>query len=211
MNRARLLLSASITLGIATAIGCSSSSSSPDSRDGGGSPRGGDAAALDGSTDADDGAVGARCNPFLNTLCPSGQTCCFSGLQGTCAPFGSCHTAFQISCTSQANCPGGEACCGSGPGTNLALFCASACGADEFQLCRSGHECPAGTACVFVARGATTMICRALPDAGPLNDDSGDDAGVSDASGPINSTTNTAPNATYTDGAGSVGDAAAGG
>lgn len=55
------------------------------------------------------------------------------------------------------------------------------------------------------------MICRALPDAGPLNDDSGDDAGVSDASGPVDSAADAAPDAAYTDGAGSVGDAAAGG
>src|ERR1700733_3167355 len=134
MNRARLLLSASLTLGITTAIGCGSSSSNPDTRDGGGSSPGGDAATLDGSADADDGAVGASCNPFLNSLCPRGQTCCFSGLQGACAPVGSCHTAFQISCTSQANCPGGEVCCGSGPGTNLELSCASACSAVQFQL-----------------------------------------------------------------------------
>jgi hypothetical protein len=173
MKRAKLLLAASIALGVTTAIGCSAPSN-PGTPDGGGSS--GNADVFDGGADAGNVAVGARCNPFLNTLCPRGQTCCFSGLQGACAPVGSCHTAFQISCTSQASCSDGEVCCGSGPGTNLALFCASACSADEFQLCRSDQECPAGAACVLAARGVTTRVCWALPDAGPLNDDSGDAA-----------------------------------
>ncbi len=177
MKRATLLFFASITLGIMTPIGCGPSSTSrpPDA----GPTESGAAVVQDAAGLAD--AIGASCNPLVNSLCPEGLTCCFSGLLGTCKLASACRSPFQIGCTSQASCASGEACCGSGTGANFALFCKSACSTDEFQICRSNGECPVGTTCVEVARGATTMVCAASPGTGRPPEDAGDD-GTSDAS-----------------------------
>jgi hypothetical protein len=166
MNRAALFFFA---LGGAMGAGCSSSHEAV-ATDGGAIS---DAGVAEGGEDSGDAAF-TLCNPFFNDLCPPGQTCCFSGLQGVCTPVSVCHRPFQIGCTTQADCQGGQVCCGSGPVANLALTCQSTCPADQFQLCRSDQQCPNGKQCVEVARGFTTMVCAAVQDAGPLVGGSGD-------------------------------------
>jgi hypothetical protein len=167
MNRAALFFFA---LGGTMGVGCSSSHEAV-APDGGGAIS--DAGVAEGGEDSGDAAF-KLCNPFFNDLCPPGQTCCFSGLQGVCTPASACHRPFQIECTTEADCQGGRVCCGSGPVANLALTCQSVCPADQFQLCRSDQQCPDGEQCVEVARGFTTMVCAAVQDAGPLAGGSGD-------------------------------------
>lgn len=109
MNGVKLILSVGICLGTAAAIaaGCSSSSGPP-------SP------AADSGPTADvqvpdssaEGAAGQSCMPFFLQLCPQGQTCCYSGLNGTCTDVGSCGSPFEIGCVNGDSC-GGEVCCGS--------------------------------------------------------------------------------------------------
>ncbi len=193
MNRAKLIFSATMGLGIAIAIGCSSSSNhSP--TDGGVAPDTGSVS--DSGGDAEN--VGSSCNPLLNQLCPQGQTCCFSGLRGTCTEVGSCASPLQVSCLAKANCGAGAVCCGSvqfpagfdasgfdaagfdassfdasdfdAAGFGLTLACSSACAPPDFQLCANTQECPVGDICTSGAAAANMaagLVMACIPaDAG---------------------------------------------
>jgi hypothetical protein len=156
MNGAKLILSAGICLGIAVAMasGCGSSSSGPGPvRDSGITA---DARIVDGRSETG----GARCDPFAVDLCPEGQTCCFSGLGGTCAEVGSCGAPFQVSCVNTATCGGSGVCCASvhetstfdaspsgASGFGLTLACAASCSLPSFQVCMTSQDCPSGLVC----------------------------------------------------------------
>ena len=72
MNRAKLIFSATMGLGVAIAIGCSSSSSQPPA-DFAGTGSETSTRVIDSGGDTQN--LGANCNPLLNELCPQGQTC----------------------------------------------------------------------------------------------------------------------------------------
>jgi hypothetical protein len=205
-KRAKVFFAAAVcaALDVAGVAGCSSPSSPPPP-------------AQDAGTNADTGtaqdagvdAAGVSCNPLRNELCPQGQTCCFSGLGGTCTDVSACERPLQISCTSSATCSSMEqgVCCGSvrvpagfdasafDPSTfdasafAFSLACTTACAAPDFQLCAATQECPPGDVCANGAsRGlAFLMICTAVDAGASL--DAGDgaasagDAGAADASG----------------------------
>jgi hypothetical protein len=206
MNGAKLCFSGMIALGIAVAMAsgaCSSSSTAPPP------PTDSGVVAETGPIDdagADSGA-GARCNPLLGQLCSQGQTCCLSGLIGTCLAQGSCSAPFQVSCTTKSDCSSGV-CCGSvqfpagfdaaagfdgsefdagfdAAGFGLALQCTSACPFPDFELCTTAQDCPAGYRCSGgPAGGGFAGILACIPlDAGggPVEADA--EAGPSGASG----------------------------
>jgi hypothetical protein len=182
MNVAKLILSAVICLGVAGAMatGCGSSSGGP-------GPVVDSGSGHDGSLDGADDAGGKSCNPFVaGDLCPQGQTCCFSGLRGTCTDVGSCSSPFQISCVNTATC-GGTVCCGSvqlpagfdasafaadasfdaaafdasdfdASGFGLTLACASSCVAPQFQICMTNQDCPSGQVCGGPMMMASNMV-----------------------------------------------------
>jgi hypothetical protein len=172
MNGVKLILSVGICLGTAAVIaaGCSSSSGGPSPAADSGPTA--DVRAPDSSAE---GAAGQSCMPYFLELCPRGQTCCFSGLSGTCTDVGSCGSPFEIGCVNGANC-GGEVCCGSvqlpagfdasafaadasfdasdfdasgfdASGFGLQLACASSCAATQFQVCMTSRDCPSGDVC----------------------------------------------------------------
>jgi hypothetical protein len=171
MNGAKLILSAGICLGVASAMvsGCGSSSAGPVGPDGSVAP---DAQGVEGGIDG--GSI--SCNPFTLALCPQGQTCCFAGLRGTCTESSACSTPFHIGCVNTASCGGGgEVCCGAiefpagfdasafadasfdasafdasafdASGFVVTLACASSCPLPEFQACMSNDDCPSGLVC----------------------------------------------------------------
>ncbi len=194
MKATKLTVSAAMALGLGVVLGqgagCSSSSSPP--------------AAVDAGPEAGPDATAQSCDPLRGVLCPQGQTCCFSGLYGTCEEVGACSTPFQINCTGNASC-GGQECCGSidlpagfdpqaldaaafdaaafdafdASGFAVSLACAASCGADQFQLCSDTDPCPAG---FFCAAGGVGFFATCVPirDAGGTPDaatDAGTPAG----------------------------------
>ena len=164
MSGAKVILSVGICLGVATAMasGCGTSSGGTGpSMDGSMAP---DVRAIDSSP-----ATGADCNPFAIQLCPQGQTCCFTGLRGTCTDVGACSAPFRISCVNTASC-GAGVCCGSfnlagfdasafadasfdaavpfdAAALSLSLACAPSCPFTEFQVCMASQDCPSGEVC----------------------------------------------------------------
>jgi hypothetical protein len=207
MNGAKLILSAMISLGVAAAMasGCSSSSGPGAPADSGPS---GDGTLTDSSADGG----GKSCNPFLpDDLCPQSQTCCFSGLRGTCTDVGSCSSPFQISCVNGASC-GGTVCCGSvqlpagfdasafvdasgfdasgfdASGFGLTLACASSCVVPQFQVCATTQECPSGEVCGIPTNANNMELGFILvcipPDAGVAVPDASPEAGPSDGAAP---------------------------
>jgi hypothetical protein len=204
-KRAKVLFAAAVcaALDAAGATGCGSPSSHPVPAQDAGS--GADATT---AQDAGGDAAGVSCDPLRNELCPQGQTCCFSGLHGTCTDVGSCDRPFQISCIASAACGamGEGVCCGSVPvpaGFDPSAFdastfdpsafdasafgftfaCGTACVAPDFQLCAATQECSTGNVC---AAGAVTglgflLTCTAT-DAGTSPDAGDAGAGVGDAS-----------------------------
>jgi hypothetical protein len=165
MNGAKLILSAGICLGVASAMvsGCGSSSAGPAGPDGSVPP---DAPGVESGIDG--GSV--SCNPFTLELCPEGQTCCFAGLRGTCTDTNACSTPFHIGCVNTASCGAGLVCCGAiqlpagfdasafadasfdasafdASGFVVTLACASSCPLPEFQACMSNDDCPSGLVC----------------------------------------------------------------
>jgi hypothetical protein len=174
MNGAKLILSAGICLGVASAMvsGCGSSSAGPTGPDSSVAP---DAQGVDAGIDS--GSL--SCNPFAVELCPQGQTCCFAGLRGTCTDTNACSTPFHIGCVNTASCGSGQVCCGAivPPGFDASAFadasfdasafdasafdasgfdasgfvvtlaCASSCPLFEFQACMSNDDCPSGFVC----------------------------------------------------------------
>jgi hypothetical protein len=172
MNGVKFILSVGICLGTAAVVaaGCSSSSGGPSpAADGGPSA---DARALDSSAE---GAAGQSCMPFFLQLCPQGQTCCYSGLSGTCTDVGACRSPFEIGCVNGDSC-GGGVCCGAvqlpagfdasafaadasfdasafdasdfdASGFGFQLVCASSCAATQFQVCMTSKDCPSGDVC----------------------------------------------------------------
>lgn len=153
MNGAKLLFSVWVCVSVGAPIGCSTSSSNPGPDSG---------PMLDGSAAE---AAATACDPFRIELCPQGQTCCFSGLGGTCMDVGSCGTPFRIACVNASTCTGGSTCCGSiqGPAgdaaapdaavdaaafaVTLACESQSTCPAPEFQICMTSADCPSGQMC----------------------------------------------------------------
>ena len=129
-------------------------------------------------------------------LCPQGQTCCFSGLRGTCEEVGACGSPFQIACVGNASC-GGGVCCGSvqlpagfdASGFGFALSCETSCSPMEFQLCTTSNDCKGGLVCAGGPMGGMPafeliMACVPPPDGGVESLDanadgaSGNDAGA---------------------------------
>ena len=170
MNGAKLCFSGTIAGGLVVAIGCGTSSSQPP-----GAHDSGPATDTGSIAEAGLDAGAQACNPVYNQLCTGGQTCCFSGLIGTCVDRGTCSMPFQVSCDSPSSCDA-SVCCGSvqlpagfdasafdasafdasgGPGFQpldpngfvLTLQCASACPAPGFQLCTTTQDCPSGYRC----------------------------------------------------------------
>lgn len=200
-KRAKVLFAVAMcaALDAAGATGCGSPSSHPAPAQDAGSSA--DATA---AQDAGADAAGVSCDPLRNELCPQGQTCCFSGLRGTCTDVGSCDRPFQISCITSAACGamGEGVCCGSvrvpagfdpsafdastfdpsafdASAFGFTFACGTACVAPDFQICTATQECSTGNVC---AAGAVTglgflLTCIAT-DAGAS--DAGD-AGVADA------------------------------
>jgi len=171
MNGAKLCFSGTIAGGLVVAIGCGTSSSQPP----GGPQDSGPATDTGSIVEAGLDAAAQACNPVYGQLCSGGQTCCFSGLIGTCVDRGTCTMPFQVSCNGPASCDTGV-CCGSvqlpagfdasafdaSPfdasgeqgfqpfdpnGFVLTLQCASACPAPGFQLCKTTQDCPSGYRC----------------------------------------------------------------
>lgn len=154
MNGAKLILSAGICLGVAAAMasGCGSSSSPPPvpPTDSGPSP---DVQVVDSSAESG----GAVCDPLALKLCPQGQTCCFSGLGGTCTDIGACERPFKIACVNTATC-GGGVCCGSvqfPAGFDAAAF------ATDAAFDASGFDASAFDASGFDSSGfGVTLACN---------------------------------------------------
>jgi hypothetical protein len=190
MNGVKLCFSSMIALGIGVAVGCGTSSSQAPGRDDGGptteAGQADEAGPETGST---------NCNPLFGQLCAQGQTCCFSGLNGTCVTSGACSAPFQVSCISKADCNGGV-CCGSvqlpagfdasglfdasdfdasgfdasgfdASGFGLTLQCASTCSPPDFQLCTTTQDCPSGDRCGGPGGGGVGGFLACIPlDAG---------------------------------------------
>jgi hypothetical protein len=159
---AALGLGAGLVISLAINEGCSSSSAPPPPADSG----------ADGTTEppVDAGPeAGTRCSPVFGGQCGAGQTCCISGIFGTCVDIGSCKAPIQVSCTSKASC-GNQTCCGSvqlpagfdaaafdasdfdasvfdASGFSFSLACASSCPPPDFQLCAGAQDCPSGYRC----------------------------------------------------------------
>jgi hypothetical protein len=170
MNGVKLCFSSMIALGVGVAIGCGTSSSqAPGPEDGGQASEAGHA------DEAGPETGNTNCNPLFGQLCAQGQTCCFSGLNGTCVSSGACSAPFQVSCIAKADCNGGV-CCGSvqlpagfdasglfdasdfdasgfdasgfdASGFGLTLQCASTCAPPDFELCATTQDCPSGYRC----------------------------------------------------------------
>jgi hypothetical protein len=164
MSGAKVILSVGICLGVAAGMvsACSSSSGSPGpSMDGSLGP---DVRAADSSPEA-----GGSCNPFAIELCPQGQTCCSTGLRGTCTEVGACSAPFRVSCVNAASC-GTGVCCGSvqlagfdasalgdasfdaapmfdASGFSLSLECAPSCAFPAFQACMTSQDCRSDYVC----------------------------------------------------------------
>jgi hypothetical protein len=196
MNGAKLILSVGICLGIAGAIasGCGGSSNNrgPGS-DSGPSP---DVSETDVIADAG----GASCNPFRFDLCPADQTCCFSGLGGTCVPLGAtCNAPFRVSCQNTPSCHDAGVCCAGllfdaealeAGGFTLSFSCENSCSFPEFQVCMTDNDCQNGRVCVNIAAPNRPTVLTCLPpDAGPdaggeLPDSSpAEGGGLADAAG----------------------------
>jgi hypothetical protein len=196
MNGAKLILSVGICLVVAGAIasGCGASSSNPGpASEGGPSP---DVGEPDVITDAG----GASCNPFTFDLCPADQTCCFSGLGGTCLPLGAaCNAPFRVSCQNTATCHDAGVCCAGvqfdaeafdAGGFTLTFSCENSCSFPEFQVCMTTGDCQNGRTCQNISAPNRPVVLTCLPpDAGPdaaveLPDSSpAADGGVADAAG----------------------------
>jgi hypothetical protein len=165
MSGAKVLLSVGICLGVATALasGCGDSSGAPGpSMDGSMAP---DVRPIEASVEA-----GGDCNPFAIELCPQGQTCCSTGLRGTCTDIGACSAPFRVGCVDTASC-GTGVCCGSiqlpagfdasafvdasfdaapmfdASGFSLTLGCAASCTFPAFQVCMTSQDCRNGEVC----------------------------------------------------------------
>jgi len=199
-KRAKVLVAVAVcaALAAAGATGCGSPSSQAPAQDAGSSADTG-TAAQDASVDA----ATVSCDPLRDELCPQGQTCCFSGLRGTCADVGSCERPFQVSCTSSAACGamGEGVCCGSvrvptgfdpsafdasafdpstfdASGFGVTFACAEACAAPDFQLCAATQECPTGDVCAGgMGTGLGFLLTCTAADAGASLD--AGDAGAS--------------------------------
>jgi hypothetical protein len=199
-KRAKLFFAVAVcaALDVAGATGCGSPSSHP-------SPAQDASASADTGTPQDAGvdAASVSCDPLRNELCPQGQTCCFSGLRGTCSDVGSCERPFQVSCTSSAACGamGAGVCCGSvrvpagfdpsafdastfdpsafdASAFGFSFACATACVAPDFELCTTTQECPTGDVCAGGAgMGLGFLLICSATDAGASPD--GGDAGTS--------------------------------
>jgi hypothetical protein len=200
MNGTKLIVSAAMVVGLGVAAACSSSS--------GGAPADAGTTPEDVGTHEEAGPdvmSAATCNPLLGILCGAGETCCSSGLQGTCVAIGSCGRPFQVSCIGKANCAAtGGTCCGAvsvpagfdasaafdasggfdASGFGLTLACESTCSSSEFQVCSTTNDCPSGQVCE-ASMGSPLLACVLVdagitPDAGNGALDGGE-AGVPEA------------------------------
>jgi hypothetical protein len=198
MKATKLIVSAAVAVGIAIASACSSSSGGP-SPDAGTTPEAGPAEEAGA-----DAMAATGCNPLLGMLCGAGQTCCSSGLQGTCVDIGSCQRPFQVGCIGKAGCAAtGEQCCGAvsvpagfdasarfdgssdfdASGFALTLACEATCSPSEFLACLTTNDCPSGQVCESTM-GSPLLACTPL-EAGAGITDGGDgaapEAGADDA------------------------------
>jgi hypothetical protein len=196
MKGTKLIVSAVILVGFAVASACSSSSGGP-AADAGTTPEAGPAEEA-----GDDAVAVTACNPLLGMLCAAGQTCCSSGLQGTCVDIGSCARPFQVGCIGKASCAAtGEQCCGAvsvppgfdasarfdgssdfdASGFALTLVCQATCSPSEFLACLTTTDCPSGQVCESTM-GSPLPACIPV-DAGGADADDGaaPEAGADDA------------------------------
>jgi hypothetical protein len=190
-----------VSTAVVVAAGCGSSSSQPPNPHDGGPSDGG--AVAEAGLDAM--AASATCNPIFDQLCAAGETCCFSGLVGTCVASGSCTAPFQVSCMTKSDCADGFCCgtvqlpagfdaatingqpldasafAGSGfdaSGFGVTLACASSCPEPDFQLCTTTQDCPTGFRCTGGGGGAAfggIMACVPIDAGGPPVFDAGSD------------------------------------
>jgi hypothetical protein len=191
MNGAKLILSVGICLGVAEAMasGCGASSSNH-----GPGPDGGPSADVS-ETDVIADAGGAGCNPLTFDLCPADQTCCFSGLRGTCVPLGAaCSAPFRVSCQNTATCHDAGVCCAGvafdaeafdAGGFTLSFACENSCSFPEFQVCMTDNDCQNGRLCKNVSPPNRAPVLTCLPpEAGVEPPDSSPEAGGGLADGP---------------------------
>jgi hypothetical protein len=202
MNGAKLILSVGIWLVVAgsMAAACGTSSSGP------GADRDSGPSSDVRETDTSGDASGATCDPYTFELCPPDQTCCFSGLRGTCTPVNSsCNAPFRVSCQNTRSCHDAGVCCvgvqfDAAPieagGFTLSFVCESSCTFPQFQVCMTTEDCQNGQVCVNISAPDRPAVLTCLPpdagiqvaDASPeaggsLPDASDAGAGASDASG----------------------------
>jgi hypothetical protein len=169
-----------VSAGIALAIGCSSSSSSP-SIDAGIDSGNPDVAAAqpDGPNPLAPPAAG-KCP---GVPCATGQRCCYNPLAqtGLCDDPSVMCGGVMLGCSAPSDCKGGQVCCGRMGGANgFSLSCTGSdqCTGGAFQLCDSMNPCPAPETCRTFMQGGFCVT----PDAGAGGDAAASEAGEAGAS-----------------------------
>jgi hypothetical protein len=184
----------SITVGVATMVGCGGSDNSNvtpsseagssgggemadvstqsgfvDSSSSSGSSSGGSSASSGGPMDAgagmDAGAPGIVCG---RTSCnPASQVCCIAARAMTSCTTAMACTGQALTCSGAESCAAGQVCCGAiQAGGGLKTSCAATCPRGDVELCTKNSDCANGT-CRASAVGYGTCVAGPPPrDAG---------------------------------------------
>jgi hypothetical protein len=141
-----------VGLAAAVAVACSSSSN----------PGTNNTPDAGGEDVVDDSPV--SCNPLsAANLCPtgSGETCCVSGLAGTCIPVAECTQNIQVQCTSAAQCGASQACCANIGGSTIAALLDGGFDAAAFDAAALTSEAGAAAGAGLLAGLVFKVNCEA--------------------------------------------------